>query len=729
LKKMEEYQTIGLGGGLGVGKSLEAKDREIIDIPDNGEVYKEVSDFSIDEIKVETELEHWVEEDSGSGDDNIADKDYKAASTVTKNKVRELPRKNKPEIGSVRRNWFTPRESSLLALGNDCPTVKQIVERFLYFRKEEHPPKKATSLVSQELIHLWKEYHSNEFISKPMVKKKIENLVIMYKNYVKPSNKMGQFQLQKLFCEKFDLSNLALEVKKEEEVVTTKAALNNFSWMCEPKLELEDSEAIHNGKSTKKNTHKTIDFYDYEIGDLIDPDRPTAVEFASSILREAIFNPHVEKIRLGSLLLHLFSKTHDFENLYKYYLEVEKDVFAGATSWEDKEYFTNVAENIINAVKSGQTEYDANVLSKAVSQHSDGLVPDLEENQDQGCSPPDLEETQDQDTEQVYPDTSLEEDETYKPKRKIKPKVTDSKAKPKGKRGRPRKLPIEKTDVDLDTDEEEARRKKAKKYEHACNQCDSVFRAVRKLDIHLFEEHSFGSLCSQCGHQSDTYNEYEAHMESHYIQCEVCQVTVHGLKGLRSHNSRHHKIEKEESEQEKEDTMCYVCGKKLRKSYLHLHIRNVHDVETVQCDKCEFTTNSKDKLRIHMRRTHLNTLKTCPVCKKQVRMLKRHWEVTKCGGKVTTGVFTCDICNKQMSTAMGLKKHKKVIHMKAKDKQCELCSYATYSTFNLRLHVTKVHTKQTMETNCRVCSIKTYSIDWHMKTYHDEVPWQPGLSA
>lgn len=31
---------------------------------------------------------------------------------------------------------------------------------------------------------------------------------------------------------------------------------------------------------------------------------------------------------------------------------------------------------------------------------------------------------------------------------------------------------------------------------------------------------------------------------------------------------------------------------------------------------------------------------------------------------MTPGVFTCDICNKQMTTAIGLKKHKKVIHMK-----------------------------------------------------------------
>ena len=78
-----------------------------------------------------------------------------------------------------------------------------------------------------------------------------------------------------------------------------------------------------------------------------------------------------------------------------------------------------------------------------------------------------------------------------------------------------------------------------------------------------------------------------------------------------------------------------------------------------------------------------------------------------------------------MSTENGLKKHKKTIHFRARDMQCELCNYATYSKFNLRLHITKVHTKTQMETVCAVCNQKTYSIDWHMKTYHDEVPWQP----
>ncbi|XP_023326584.1 striatin-interacting protein 1-like [Eurytemora carolleeae] len=64
---------------------------------------------------------------------------------------------------------------------------------------------------------------------------------------------------------------------------------------------------------------------------------------------------------------------------------------------------------------------------------------------------------------------------------------------------------------------------------------------------------------------------------------------------------------------------------------------NVHEVEVVHCDKCEFSTNTKDKLKVHMRRVHLNTTKTCPVCQKQVRMLKRHWENTKCGDTPTDG--------------------------------------------------------------------------------------------
>ena len=80
-------------------------------------------------------------------------------------------------------------------------------------------------------------------------------------------------------------------------------------------------------------------------------------------------------------------------------------------------------------------------------------------------------------------------------------------------------------------------------------------------------------------------------------------------------------------------------------------------------------------------------------------MLKRHWENTKCGGKLKTGVFTCDICNKQLTTERGLKKHRKLLHLKAKDKQCEMCSYSTYSNFNLRLHITKerIHSSSSIE--------------------------------
>jgi len=455
---------------------------------------------------------------------------------------------------------------------------------------------------------------------------------------------------------------------------------------------------------SNREYQQTIDYFDCGMGVLVDPNNPTILEFAASLLRETLLNPNYQKTQLGAIILHLCSKKCDFKVFYSFYKDLECMISAGDPLWKDQLFFDNIFAAVVNACENNEIEDVCKTLKKSI----EAKIPVVK---DKCLAENDNDRTSDLDanveTFVMRDDFSDFGDESNN---KEEPEITT-----KVRRKRPSKR------LEGLSDAKKPRSKK--KIDYVCSQCDSVFKTFRNLDVHLFEEHSFGSLCSQCGHQSETFNEYEAHMESHYIQCEICKVTVHGLKGLRNHNTRYHKQEKNE---DKEDTMCYVCGKKLRKSYLHIHIRNVHNSETVQCDKCEFTTNTKDKLKIHMRRTHLNTLKTCPVCKKQVRMLKRHWEVTKCGGKVTPGVFTCDICNKQMTTAIGLKKHKKVIHMKTKDKHCQLCSYATYSAFNLRLHVTKVHTKKAMQTTCSVCSIRTYSIDWHMKTYHDDVPWQPG---
>ena len=64
--------------------------------------------------------------------------------------------------------------------------------------------------------------------------------------------------------------------------------------------------------------------------------------------------------------------------------------------------------------------------------------------------------------------------------------------------------------------------------------------------------------------------------------------------------------------------------------------------------------------------------------------------------------------------------HVKSVHDKVKDKQCPECAYNTYSSYNLRLHVTKVHDQTAMIKMCPHCEKKTGSLERHISTYHSE---------
>ena len=56
--------------------------------------------------------------------------------------------------------------------------------------------------------------------------------------------------------------------------------------------------------------------------------------------------------------------------------------------------------------------------------------------------------------------------------------------------------------------------------------------------------------------------------------------------------------------------------------------------------------------------------------------------------------------------------------------------YQRDEIITLKSKISKLETdKENMETNCSICHSKTYSIDWHMKTYHSDVPWQPAFNG
>ena len=66
--------------------------------------------------------------------------------------------------------------------------------------------------------------------------------------------------------------------------------------------------------------------------------------------------------------------------------------------------------------------------------------------------------------------------------------------------------------------------------------------------------------------------------------------------------------------------------------------------------------------------------------------------ICQAGGElVKADRIQCVQCVKKFSSRNGLNRHLKEIHKGVKDKQCEKCSYSTYSGSNLRLHISKVH--------------------------------------
>ena len=126
-----------------------------------------------------------------------------------------------------------------------------------------------------------------------------------------------------------------------------------------------------------------------------------------------------------------------------------------------------------------------------------------------------------------------------------------------------------------------------------------------------------------------------------------------------------------------------------------------------------------------MRNVHYEETKgTCVSCGETYKMLSKHLKRTQCGtGKQTEANIKCpEGCNKKFVTEYGMKKHIKFVHFKIKNIQCLSCDYKTYSKFNLKVHVSKMHGGEKIEKKqCIYCDKATFSMDYHMKIYHNNV--------
>lgn len=104
-------------------------------------------------------------------------------------------------------------------------------------------------------------------------------------------------------------------------------------------------------------------------------------------------------------------------------------------------------------------------------------------------------------------------------------------------------------------------------------------------------------ICNLCKEGFTRYIDLQKHVRKHNgetsFQCDICEVKFNSELELDVHVNT--------CEVENEHIKCYRCRKKIRKSYLKIHLKMHRDEKTVICEVCNKTFVNKSGLAKHQR--------------------------------------------------------------------------------------------------------------------------------
>ena len=191
----------------------------------------------------------------------------------------------------------------------------------------------------------------------------------------------------------------------------------------------------------------------------------------------------------------------------------------------------------------------------------------------------------------------------------------------------------------------------------------------------------------------------------------------------------------------KNEQICKLCEKgEFHEECTTVQKLNTRDPKNFRkntCDKCEFTSDKKTVLRLHLEAVHLNIKKyKCSACsyasyyrpalRKHFKAIHKdgncriikigcklceegeiHEECTtntqkiKTGGKKVDGKYACDKCDYTSDKQIHLRFHIEAVHLKLKKYKCSVCSHSSYQRPALSVHVEGIHKNET----CRIIKI------------------------
>ena len=251
------------------------------------------------------------------------------------------------------------------------------------------------------------------------------------------------------------------------------------------------------------------------------------------------------------------------------------------------------------------------------------------------------------------------------------------------------------------------RRNKKTDGEYACDKCEYTCVIKNVLRIHNEAVHLKvkNYECSACSHRSYSKLSVKAHVKSIHND-ETCRIIKIGCSLCESKQS--HEVCESKSKRLWKTNGKYGCDNceytTDQKEHMTIHIKAVHlKIKQFKCSMCDCARYRRQEIEAHIKSNHRNEqcrilIIGCPLCERKekheccVKQQRRMFNRKRPSKSYNQSAkFKCKECGYTSNLVKLITQHNEVVHMDIKKFFCRSCNYQSYYKQNMKTHIAKNH--------------------------------------